>query len=154
DAVDGAGAAVHPQSEHVVLQMNPVEHGIDAVGTDRLKPDAAGKSGGPVVVDDGVGDEELGVAGRLHQDPEPAQLDIPDHAVLDVHGRGLTDHDAACGNVMPIDDEAAQADDVANSGANGDADAGGWSRNASLTRSVVGDADRLIDDHRAVVARI
>src|SRR5262249_1811161 len=137
-AVAGRLARVHPQPDDVVLQMDAIEDDIDGERADGRDQDAAGPRGAAVVEDEGVGDEQLRADLGLEQDAESAltAFVVPDHAVLDVHGRGPLDVDAHDSADLPVDDEAAQADDVAVAGAD---DHAAGIENGSLAGAVVGD---------------
>src|SRR5262249_11439416 len=98
-----------------------------------------------VVEDDRVGDEELAVAYRSKNNTvESHPLEIADHAFLDMGSRALDKDDARSGSSLAVDEQTAQADDIAGSGLVGDAKVVGR-QDARLTRSVVGDGDRFHD---------
>src|SRR5262249_40750803 len=148
DAAAGAGheAAVHPQADDIVLQVHPVENGAHAAGAGRLDEKAAGPLSAAVVVDQRVGNEQLVEAGhRIDESPRKLSLEIPDHAVLDVHGGGLLDLDSSCRRAFPVDGQAAQADNVAGTGLDVD-DVGVGAEQQRVARTVIDDADRLADD--------
>src|SRR5262249_18134595 len=139
-----ADRAVHQEPYHVVLQVDAVEDHAGAARALRCDRDPASVRGRPVVEDDGIGDEQLAVVARLEGDAESAanRLQVPDHAVLDVDGRRLQDENAAIASDLPVNHQAAQADDVASSGTDADADVGGRDQDAGFAGIVVGDVDR------------
>src|SRR5262249_2136766 len=120
--------------------------------------DTTAARGAAVVEDDGVGHKELKVLeGGKDDSPwiEPGGgFEIPDHAVLNVNGRGRIEHKPAKAYGLPIDDQSAQADDVAAARVDDNGKAAGRRHNAGLAASVVGDVDRPVDDQRAVVSGI
>src|SRR5262249_458328 len=131
-------ASENGEPDDIVFQMDPVEHHGGAAGAHGLDRDPAGRRDAPVVEDDGVGYEELGVAARgkeLDPFPRAKRLEIPDHAILDVQGRDRPDVNSDAADALPIDDQAAQADDVAGARVGGDADAKGRDQNARLAGS-------------------
>src|SRR5262249_24748366 len=146
-------AAVHQEPDDVVLQMDAVEHDVGPAGAGGADGDPTGPGDAPVVEHDGVGNEQLGAAGRQKGDsqPETRTLKVPDDAVLDVQGRGDGDVNSDRAGALPVDHQSAQADDVADARADGEAE---YTENARLSGAVIRDVDRFADRHRAVVAGV
>src|SRR5262249_20810018 len=114
----------------------------------------AAPRGAAVVEDDAVREEQLAGAGRLELQTvcreRAGELEIADHAVLDVQGRQLLRNDTDAAAEAAVEHQPAQADDVATGGI--DENAGCRRDDSSLARAVVGDADRLADDDRTIIA--
>src|SRR5262249_8462333 len=79
-------------------------------------------------------------------------LEIPDHAVLDMHGRSRLNCNPVDASVTPIDDQAAQADNVANTCGDDNAIVSEGGLNDCRAGAVVCDMDRMGNGHRAVGA--
>src|SRR5262249_11446287 len=137
--------ALHPEADHVVLQVDAVEHHVGADVAERPHPYPGGQRSASIVVDDGVGNKDLAGGGQVHENSgaQPV-LEAPDHAILDVDGRGLDDLNPGGPDRLPVDDQAAHAHHVADVRVDGDADAGGHD-DARLADAVVGDVHRFAD---------
>src|SRR5207302_8925186 len=82
---------------------------------------------------------------RLEHDSQGAAggLEVLDDAILDVQGRAMSEIDSDTPDAASVDDQAAQADDIAGADADVDGDRAAQSRNSCFASSVIGDADRL-----------
>src|SRR5262249_47554094 len=113
-AAAGRLRAVNRGPPPVAPPRPPVEHAAGAAGSRRLNQDPAALRGASVVEDDGVRHEHLNVDRVRDKNPYlGAILEVPDDAILDVDGRRRLDADARSTADLPVDHQAAQADDVA-----------------------------------------
>src|SRR5262249_47044719 len=152
-AVADGEVAGHPEPDDVVLQVHPVEGGDNAARSDRLNQETAGSRIAAVVVDERVGHEQLADARDRAVDDTPSVLpfEVPDHAVLDVHGRGESGQYTTRSEATPVDDQAAQADDVAAAGIDVEDDGTGTSERSAEDRlppAVARDGDGFADGDR------
>src|SRR5262249_50976358 len=81
------------------------------------------------------------------------RLQVANHAVLEVQRGHDAERDSDLPDVLPVDDQAAHADDVAGAGVDVDPEPSGVDQDARLARPVIGYVDGFGDYHVAIAAR-